>query len=114
MIYLNGTAIPQQPARLNENDESIKTDTFAIDGSMQRNQANSKKRASFTINMATPATFQFIKALYDAAAPVLYLNDASNVVGGVHTFTGIIDFNEDDYFRGGSLMVPLNVTIREQ
>jgi hypothetical protein len=114
MITLNGTQIPQQPSKLNENPEQVKTDTHAIDGSVERYQMPSKQHAVFTIPMALPATYQFIKALYDAASPVTYLNDKSNVPGGTLTFTGILDYNEDDYIRGGSLMVPLTVTIREQ
>lgn len=114
MITINGTPSPQQPSKLNENPEQIKTDTHAIDGSVERYQLPSKQRAAFTIPMALPETFQFYRALYDAAAPVTYLNDKSNVPGGTLTFTGILDYNEDDYIRGGSLMVPLTVTIREE
>jgi hypothetical protein len=113
MITLDSNPIPQQPSELNENPEQIKTDTHAIDGTRQRNQHPSKKRSVFRIRNAKPATYQFIKALYDAAAPVDYVNDESNVSGGTLEFTGIIDFNEDDFIRGGSLMVPLTVTIRE-
>ena len=113
MITLNGTQIPQQPSTLNENPEVIKTDTHAIDGTMQRNQSASKKRAVFTIVNARPATHQFIKALYDAAATVAYVNNSSNISGGSLSFTGIIDYDEAEYKQGGSLMVDLSVTIRE-
>lgn len=113
MITLNGTQIPQQPSSLNENPESIKTDTHSINGTRQRMQSASKKRAVFVLTFALPATHQFIKALYDAADVVDYRNDESNVEGGVLEFTGIIDYDESEYMRGGSLMVDLTVTVRE-
>lgn len=113
MITFNGIQPPQQPSGLNENDESIKTDTHSINGSVQRNQSDSKKRSSMNYVMATPATLQFFKALYDSASPVIYYNSQSNKPGGTHTFVGLIDYNEGDYVRGGSLMIPLSVTMRE-
>lgn len=112
MITLNGNQPPESPNDLNEDPNRIKTDTFAIDGTPQRLQFPSKKMAKMTHIMASPATFQFYKALYDAAAPVTYLNDQSNVSGGTLTFTGIIDMNADAYIRGGSL-VPLVITVSE-
>ncbi len=114
MITLGGNEIPQQPSVLNENPESIKTDTHAIDGTRQRMQEVSKKRSTFIITAATPTTYQFIKALYDAAAPVAYVNDDSRVSGGTLSFTGIIDFDDGDYIRGGSNLADLTVTIREE
>lgn len=113
MITLNSNPIPQQPSSLNENPEAIKTDTHAIDGTRQRMQSPSKKRAVFVITHALPATYQFIKALYDAASTVVYRNDESNVLGGVLEFTGIIDYDVSEYIRGGSLMVDITVTVRE-
>ena len=114
MITFNGLTPPQQPTGLNENPEAIKTDTHSIDGSRQRNQADSKKRAVCTYTFATPATVQFFQALYDAASPVVYLNDQSNKYGGTHTFTGIIDYDEGDYERGGTLGVSLTISLREE
>jgi len=112
MITLNGNQPPESPNDLDENPNKVKTDTFAIDGTPQRLQFPSKKAAKLTYIMASAATYQFYKALYDAAAPVTYLNDQSNVSGGTLSFTGIIDFNEDAYIRGANL-VPLVITISE-
>ena len=114
MITLNGNQPPQQPTGLNENPETIKTDTHSINGSRQRNQSDSKKRAVLAYDFALPATVQFYQALFDAAGPVAYFNDQSNKAGGTHTFTGIIDYDEGDYERGGSLGVSLTVTLREE
>ena len=113
MITLNGTPIPQQPSSLNENPETIKTDTNSINGSRQRMQSPSKKRAVFVIKNARPATFQFIQGIYDLAAVVTYRNNQSNVAGGILEFTGIIDYDEAEFVRGGSLMTDVTVTIRE-
>ena len=114
MITLNTNPIPQQPSYLNEDPEKIKTDTHAINGTRKRMQSESKKKAVFTISHALPATYQFIKALYDAADTVDYHNDESNVSGGVLEFTGTIDFDESPYYKGGSRMVDVTVTIREE
>lgn len=114
MITINGVQPPQQPTGLNENPETIKTDTHSINGSRQRNQSDSKKRAILSYDFATPATLQFFQALFDAAAAVNYFNDLSNKSGGTHTFTGIIDYDEGDYIRGGTLGVPLTITLREE
>lgn len=113
MITFNGVEPPQQPTKLNENPSQVKSDTFAIDGTPSRMQMPSKGRSRMAFDMAKPETFQFFKALYDAAEPVTYRNDQSNVVGGILEFTGILDYNEDDFIRGGSLMVPLEVTMME-
>lgn len=113
MITFNGVEPPEQPNQLNENPSTVKTDTFAIDGTPSRMQLPSKGRAKLTFNMATPDTFQFFKALFDAATVVTYRNTESNVSGGVLEFTGILDYNEDEYIRGGSLMVPLEITVME-
>lgn len=114
MITFNGNQPPQQPTGLNENPETIKTDTHSINGGRQRNQAPSKKRAVLSYSFATPATLQFYQALYDAAAPAAYVNDQSNKSGGSLSFTGIVDYDEDSYERGGTLGVALTVTIREE
>lgn len=113
MITFDGIAPPQQPNGLNENPSKVKTDTFAIDGTPSRMQLPSRGLAALTFSMVKPETFQFFKALYDAAQVVTYRNDESNVAGGVLEFTGILDFNEGDFVRGGSLMVPLEVTIMQ-
>ncbi len=114
MIYISSTASPQQPSSVCEQPERVKTDTYSMDGSVERNQSASKKCSKFVISMAKPETYRFYEALYEAAAPVTYRNDCSNVVGGVLEFTGIIDVEESDYIRGGSLMTELTVTVREQ
>lgn len=111
MITLNGVAPAQQPSGLNEGPSFVKTDTSSINGNVQRMQYKARKRAKMSFDNLLPETYRMIKALYDAAEPVTYRNDQSNV--GVLEFTGIIDYNPDDYTRGGSLMVPMTVTITE-
>lgn len=113
MITFNGLQPPQQPNKVNENPSTVKTDTYAIDGTPSRMQLPSRGRSQISFDAVRPETFQFFKALYDAATPVTYRNTNSNVPGGILEFTGIIDYNEDDYVRGGSLMVPLVVTIMQ-
>ena len=112
MITFNDVAPPQQPITLNENPTKVKTDTSAILGNVQRMQAPSMGRSVMTFT-ATPATYQFFKALYDAADPVTYKNTDSNVSGGTLEFTGVIDYDEDVFINGGSNLVPLTVTIIE-
>jgi hypothetical protein len=111
MITLNGTPIPQQPSGLNEAPSFVKTDTSAIDGSKQRMQYPSTKRVQMTFDVVLPATFRFIKELYDSATAVTYRNDQSNV--GTLEFSGIMSYSQGEYLRGGSLMVSLTVTIEE-
>jgi hypothetical protein len=112
MITFDDVAPPQQPISVNENPTKVKTDTSAILGNMSRMQAPSKNRSVMQYT-ATPETFQFFKALYDAAAAVTYKNTDSNVSGSTLEFECIIDFDEDAYIRGGSNLVPLTVTVYE-
>ena len=51
------------------------------------------------------------KQLYDAAQTVTYKNTQSNL--GTLEFTGILDYSPSSYTKGGSLMVPVTVTITE-
>ena len=113
MITFNDVAPPQQPNIVNENPVRVKTDRYAIDGTPSRTQMASKNQAKLIFMAATPETFQFFKDLYDSATSVTYKNTDSNVSGGVLEFTGIIDYNEDEFIRGGSLRVPLEVTVLE-
>lgn len=113
MITFNDVEPPQTPNSVNENPMTVKTDTHAILGNVSRMQAPRKKRAVLNYIMATPETYQFFAALFDSATAIVYKNTESNESGGVLEFTGIIDFNEEDYVRGGSLMVPLTITMLE-
>lgn len=110
MIYINGSLPPEQPSSCNENPTQVKTDTYAIDGTPSRLQLPSKNRAKISYPACSPATFQFFKALYDSATTVVYRNTDSNVAGGILEFTAIIDLDENDYIRGGSKLVPLEIT----
>lgn len=111
MITLNGIELPQQPSGLNESPSFVKTDTSSINGNIQRMQYPAKKRVQMTFDNLLPETYQIIKNLYDAAADVAYRNTQSNL--GLMEFTGIIDYSPESYTRGGSLMVPVTVTITE-
>lgn len=112
MIKINGTEIPYYPNNYDPSPIHIKTDTSAIDGTPSRMQGDDKQNAILTYEMARPACYQYWKALYDAAASVTFYDDDNNT-GGIIEFTGILTTNSDAFIRGGSMNVPLVITISE-
>lgn len=113
MISINGNSAIKQPNDINENPEQIQTDQMAVDGSMQRNRLGKKRRAVLKWNHLKPAEYQQLMTYFESGNAVTYSNDQSNVAGGVLTFTGLPTFDQGNYYRGTTLIVPLTVTIRE-
>lgn len=111
MISLNGIELSQQPSELNESPSFVKTDTTSINGNTQRMQYPARRKAQLTFDNLLPETYAVIKQLYDSAQTVTYKNTQSNL--GILEFTGILDYSPSSYTKGGSLMVPVTVTITE-
>lgn len=113
MISINGNSNIKQPTDVNEEPEQIQTDQMSVDGSMQRNRLGKKRRVVLKWNHLKPAEFQQLMTYFESGAAITYSNDQSNVAGGVLAFTGLPTFDQGNYYRGTTLMVPLSVTIRE-
>lgn len=112
MITINGTT-PKQPTDVNENPEQIQTDQIAIAGNLQRNRIGKKNKVVLTWPYLKPAEYQALIALFESGNAVIYSNDNTNRAGGVLTFTGLPTYEQGNYYRGASYLVPLSVTIRE-
>ena len=112
MIRLNGQEIPIYPSDYDDDLVTVKTDSFAIDGSLERHQFPSKKQAKMEFPAVMPAQLKFFRNIYEAAGTVEFYNDQSN--HGTLSFTGVMtECSVSKYMRGGSLMAELSVTIRE-
>lgn len=112
MIYLNNTAIPMQPATLDETPAVVKTDQYSINGKLSRNVGDSRKRSAMGWTFVDQTTMAFIDSLYDSQTEVTYKNDASPRYGTLE-FTGVLSVSTDKYVRGGSGLIPLSITIEE-
>lgn len=112
MITINAIAI-KQPTDVNENPEQIQTDQMSINGSLQRNRLGKKNRAVLSWPHLQPAEYQALIALFESGAAVAYSNTSSNRPGGTLAFTGLATYEQGNYYRGQTLLVPLTVTIRE-
>lgn len=113
MITLNNVEIPIYPTRYDDDPVTIKTDSFAIDGSMERHQFPSKKEVKMEFTMATPSQVKFFRDIFEAPGIVQFYNDQSN--HGVLAFEGIMTTCQaSEYKRGGSLMTSLRISIREK
>lgn len=113
MITINGLEIPYYPDSYNDNPETIKTDDYAIDGSLERKQYPSKKRAALGYKVATPAVVQYWNNLFEAGQSVQFRNDESNK-GPIEFKAVVMEVSTGDYYRGGSLLAPLAVSLREE
>ena len=112
MIRLNGQEIPIYPSEYDDDPVTVKTDSFAIDGSLERHQFPSKKQAKMEFPAVRPAQVKFFWDIFEAAGTVEFFNDQSN--HGTLAFTGVMtECSASKYWRGGSLMTTLSVTIRE-
>lgn len=112
MITINSITI-KQPSSLAESDIQIQTDNESIDGSLQRNRLGQKKSVSMSWQYLTPAEFQTLVGYFSSGNEVIYNNTESNRSGGSYGFTGLPNYKEGEYLRGGSKLVTLDVTIRE-
>jgi hypothetical protein len=110
MIKLNNLQIMREPVGYDDNPEMIKTDSFSINGTLERQRYPDKQRVKMSYDVATPELVRYFKQL-EAAGVVNFKNDAS-VYGGLD-FDGVLTVETAEYARGGSLLVGLNVTIRE-
>ena len=111
MIKINGNEILKQPTGYNDDPETIKTDSFAIDGTIERQKYPDKKRVKLSYDRATPELVRYFKEL-ESQTQITFENNES--VWGVLKFTGLItDFSVSEYRRGGNLLTELDVTIRE-
>ena len=111
MIRINGNEILKQPTSYNDDPETIKTDSFAIDGTIERQKYPDKKRVKLSYDRATPELVRYFKDL-ENQAQITFENNES--VWGLLSFTGLItDFSVSEYRRGGDLLTELDVTIRE-
>lgn len=111
-VTLNASTVPQ-PSGLSEGTVQIKTDKKAIDGSQQRNRLGQKKFAILKWDKLIPADYQTLLALVETGASVAYSNNTSNRSGGTFAFTGLTDYKEGDYIRGGTLVRGFEMTITE-
>lgn len=112
-ISINGTPLTQQPSNVNEDAIQVRTYNEAVDGSLSVNSFGTKQNAVLNFTYVQPELFQLLKALGDGVEAVTYSNTASNVAGGTLGFTGILSYTENSFVRGGSGIVPLQVTIRQ-
>ena len=112
MIKINDIEIPMYPSSYDDSPSVVKTDSYAIDGSLERQQYPSKKQVKMSFPMANPSVYAFFNAFFEGESAVKFYNDTSKY--GVLEFTGIITAcNPGEYIRGGSLLFPLEITIRE-
>ncbi len=112
MIKINNQEIPVYPSEYDDDPVIVKKDSFAIDGSIERHQFPSKKRVKMEFTALTVSQNQYFKQLFEANQTVDFYNNQS--VYGELAFTGVIlSTKSSSYYRGGSLLTNMSVTIRE-
>lgn len=112
MIKINNIEIPIYPSNYDDDPVTIKTDSFSINGSMERHKFPSKKQVQMEFPAANPAQVSFFREIFEAPGTVEFFNDQSN--HGILSFTGIMTTCQTgEYTRGGSFLAPLKVVIRE-
>lgn len=111
MIKLNNTSIMREPSTYDDNPEIIKTDSYSINGTVERQRYPDKKRVKMSYEVATPELVRYFKIIENSGV-VRFYNDES-VYYDILEFDGIITVETGEYYRGGSKLVSLNVAIRE-
>lgn len=119
-ITINSGTLPRQPSSLREWREYSQSDSYAIDGAIQRNrirtQANPngyKYNAELTFQGLDSTDYRAIDALFVSGSGVNYYNPESGKFG-VLSFSGLPFPTEDDsYSRGGSQQADYKVRIRQ-
>lgn len=111
-VKLNGIAIVQ-PATLQEDVLPIATDVTALDGSMQRNQFNTKYQAKMHFDKLTVSGYQQILAIINAGRQVSYYNDSSAIQNSTLTYSGLPTWQNQPYVDGASFWQDLDLTIRQ-
>lgn len=112
MIKINNVEILKMPSRYNDEPERVKTDSYSINGTMERQRYAPKNRVKLIYDVATPELVQYFESL-EAGGVVRFFNNGT-VHAGILDFRGIItDIEQGDNLRGESLLTTLTVTIRE-
>lgn len=111
MIRLNNQPIMKEPTGYDDNPEIIKTDSFSINGTIERQRYPDKKRVKMVYDIATPELVRYFKQL-EISGVVNFKNNASVYADNLD-FDGIMTVETQEYKRGGSLLVELSVQIRE-
>lgn len=112
MITINGTSI-RQPSTLNEYDVPVQTTAEALDGSRKRDKRGQKVEIEMSWTWLRPTDYRQLRDLFISGNTVNYVNTESAIRAGDLSFTGLPEFEEDEYLPGSSLVKPLTVTIRE-
>lgn len=112
-VYINNSALPQQPTLLLEEYLQIQSEQMSLDGSMSRNKIGQKRQVTMEIPFMSPANYQGALSNFITGSGVYYSNDKSNYTGGVFAFSGLPFFEESEYVQGGTLFRALKVRIRE-
>src|ERR1041384_4870998 len=101
-MTINGSTI-KSPNFLSEYTEYIRSDNVSLDGSMQRNQINTKKVAELTWTDLLPSQLQALLTWADTGNSVLYSNSDSRY--GTWSFTGLPTITDPGtYVIGGSFI----------
>ncbi len=112
MIKINNQEMPVYPSEYNDDPVEVKKDSFSINGSIERHQFPSKKQVKMEFTALTPSQNQYFRGLFEANQTVEFYNDQS--VHGTLSFVGVVlKVEASSYYRGGSLLTNMNVTIRE-
>lgn len=110
MIKLNDAEILKYTSEYNDNPDTVKTDSYALDGTMERQRYDDKQQVKMTYDMATPELVRYFKDL-ESQGVVKFYNDQSAY--GTLEFEGIMTVETGSYYHGGTLLTTLNVMIRE-
>lgn len=102
-----------QPATVKEEIIPIQTDVTALDGSMQRNNLNTKYQSTCTYSNLAPSDYQTLIAVINNGGTVSYSNTLSDYSGGSLSFTSLPTFKENEYQPGASLWRDITVVLRE-
>lgn len=112
MIQINGQEVPIYPSEYGDDLIVIKSDNFSIKGNIERHRFPSKKQVKMEFTAAAPGQVNFFRGLFEAGEIIEFYNSESN--HGQLSFRGIMtECSASTYYRGGSLMTGLSVTIRE-
>lgn len=112
MIKINNIEIPIYPGTYDDDPVVIKTDSYSINGSVERHRFPSKKQVKMKFDVVSPTQISFFRDLFESSGAVQFYNDQSNY--GVLSFSGVImECSSGEYKRGGSLLTDLSITIRE-
>lgn len=118
-ITVNSGTLPRQPSIVKEYREYIETDSYTIDGSVQRNRISTpqnplgfKYNVELTFENIAISDFQALDAYFMPGSGVNYYNPQSKY--GVLSFSGLPSPDESsEYSRGAGLQTTYKVKIRQ-